>query len=337
MREFLARIARSQRIHHFVLVLIPALIVIASISGFVWAQKKVTVVVDGHAVEVTTQADDVAAVLAQAGIETGAGDVITPAVDMAVADGATVVVRRSVPVEVEVGGETVEVDVVGKTVADALVAVGADPGSHPEVSPSLDTALHPGMTVTVPDSFVRVKSEEVEIAAPADVVEDPALARGEQRTIIEGAPGRVLRVYRTLVAGGVEGPEELSAEETLVAPVKSLVAVGTGSRTLYPEVRLRGSKPKAARTMTVLATGYCSQEAGLGPRTCLGVPAVHGVIAVDPDVIPLRTKVYIPGYGFAIAADTGSMINDDHIDLCFDTIEEMNRWGKRTIEIIILD
>lgn len=329
-----ARLPKAQLI---VAAIVPALIVVGSVTGFVWAQKSVTVVVDGHAVEVTTQADDVAAVLDQAGVVVDSGDIVVPHNEAPVEDGSTVIVRRAVPIEVELGGKRVEVDVVGKTVADALVAVGADPSSHPAVTPALDTSLSAGMTVSVPDSFVRMKQEEVAIDPPVQRHEDPSLARGTERVLDPGKPGRALRVYRTLVTGGVEASMALTAEEVLAAPETRVVVVGTGDRDIPSFEPRFGKLPSEGRKLTVVATAYSPQEPGLGPRTCLGVPATYGVIAVDPDVIPLRTRCYVPGYGFAIAADTGSMINGHHIDLCFDTLGEVHVWGKRTVEIIVFD
>jgi 3D (Asp-Asp-Asp) domain-containing protein len=65
--------------------------------------------------------------------------------------------------------------------------------------------------------------------------------------------------------------------------------------------------------------------------------AQHGVVAVDPRVVPLGTRLYIEGYGYAIAGDTGSAIKGTRIDLCFDTLEEVDAYGWRTITVEILD
>jgi 3D (Asp-Asp-Asp) domain-containing protein len=61
------------------------------------------------------------------------------------------------------------------------------------------------------------------------------------------------------------------------------------------------------------------------------------VIAVDPRVIPLGTHVYVPGYGYAVAADTGGAIKGRRIDLCFETVGQCDRWGRRDVTIIVLD
>ena len=112
------------------------------------------------------------------------------------------------------------------------------------------------------------------------------------------------------------------------------------------EAKHTGSTKKASapsgRTMTVEATGYiamCSEG-------CTGITATGmdlrknpnaKVIAVDPSVIPLGTRVYVPGYGEAIAADTGGAINGSKIDVHFPNTKTARDWGRRSIQITILD
>ena len=70
--------------------------------------------------------------------------------------------------------------------------------------------------------------------------------------------------------------------------------------------------------------------------TATGIPATYGVVAVDPGVIPLGTRLYIPGYGEAVAADTGGAINGYKIDLCMESYEECMNFGRRTITVYVL-
>ncbi|MEI7615128.1 MAG: 3D domain-containing protein, partial [Actinomycetota bacterium] len=76
----------------------------------------------------------------------------------------------------------------------------------------------------------------------------------------------------------------------------------------------------------MVATAYVG-----GGRTATGVQARKGIVSVDPSVIPLGTKVYIEGYGEALAADIGSSIKGNRIDLCFDSLQECRIFGRRTI------
>jgi cystine transport system substrate-binding protein len=84
------------------------------------------------------------------------------------------------------------------------------------------------------------------------------------------------------------------------------------------------------RSLTVTATGY-----SLRGRTATGAPTGWGVVAVDPGVIPLGTRLTIPGYGSGVAADTGSAIQGATIDLWFPTVAQANAWGRRTVTIAL--
>jgi len=71
--------------------------------------------------------------------------------------------------------------------------------------------------------------------------------------------------------------------------------------------------------------------------TATGLRARKGIVAVDPRIIPLGTKLYIPGYGEALAADTGGWIKNDRIDLCFESLEECFRFGRRKIRVYLVE
>jgi 3D (Asp-Asp-Asp) domain-containing protein len=338
MRVRPTRSARSPKPQYFVAAVVPALIVVLSITGFVWAQKKVTVVVDGRALEMKTQASDVAALLREAKVVVDAADVVTPALDSVLDSGDMVVVRHSVPVTLDLNGSRVPMDVVGETVADALVSAGADPGSNPDVTPASTERLEPGMTISVPDVFVRVTSREVTVATPVEYLKDASLPKGERRVVTTGSAGRKLQVFRMLVTNGREGTPVLSTEHTVEEPEARVVAVGTAREdATAPGASADAEAPETGKRMRVEATGYSAAQPDLNDITATGAKAVRGVIAVDPRVIPLGTRVYVPGYGYAVAADTGGAIKGRRIDLCFDTVEECFQWGRRTVTIIILD
>ena len=88
--------------------------------------------------------------------------------------------------------------------------------------------------------------------------------------------------------------------------------------------------PSGGRTLTVVATAYA-----LPGRTATGIPVGWGVVAVDPSVIPLGTRMTIPGYGEGVAADTGSAVKGAKIDLWFPTTRQAFAWGVRTVTITL--
>ncbi len=91
-----------------------------------------------------------------------------------------------------------------------------------------------------------------------------------------------------------------------------------------------GAAIATGTTLTVSTTGY-----SLGGRTSSGLHVGWGVAAVDPSVIPLGTHMTIPGYGLAVAADTGSAIRGARIDLWFPTLARARAWGRRTVTITL--
>jgi 3D (Asp-Asp-Asp) domain-containing protein len=86
----------------------------------------------------------------------------------------------------------------------------------------------------------------------------------------------------------------------------------------------------SARTLTVSATGY-----SIRGSTATGAPTGPGVVAVDPGVIPLGTRMTIPGYGEGVAADTGGAVRGASIDLWFPTLAQARAWGRRTVTITL--
>jgi uncharacterized protein YabE (DUF348 family)/3D (Asp-Asp-Asp) domain-containing protein len=337
--------ARSQRTKHLVAAFVPALILLFCVTGFVWAQKQVSVVVDGRTLRMDSQSTDVTGLLSEAGVAVGSGDLVFPSRDTKVTAGMSVVVRHAVPVTVVLGGAENRLNVVGKTVADALIAAGIDPAGAAGVTPALDAPLKPNMRISAPDSFARISTVTTDVPFPVVERPDGTLPEGVRRVVQRGADGSAMRVFRSLVVGGVEGSATLTAENVVEKPVAQIVAVGTGdgstSRQLVvahiPAAWRHGDKAPSGRRIDVVATAYSAAEPGASSGTALGPRCERGIIAVDPNVIPLGSHVYVPGYGYAIAADTGGMISGRHIDLCFNSVAEVNAWGKRYVTVIVLD
>ncbi|GFP31998.1 hypothetical protein HKBW3S42_00304 [Candidatus Hakubella thermalkaliphila] len=95
----------------------------------------------------------------------------------------------------------------------------------------------------------------------------------------------------------------------------------------------------SGKEFTMVATAYFAGGGGLNGTgiTATGLRAAYGIVAVDPRVIPLGTKLYIPGYGQALAADTGGWIKGNRIDLCFNSLEEAIQWGRREVKVYVVE
>lgn len=159
----------------------------------------------------------------------------------------------------------------------------------------------------------------------------------------------VVQVQQTLnskgywcgTADGIFGPKTYSAVirfqreagldvDGIVGP-QTKKALGYSSPTYTPS--------RGTRTLTLVATGYCScakcNYPYGGQPSYLGYPLKRGIVAVDPRVIPMGTRLYIEGYGSAIAADQGNAIKGNRIDLCFSTHQEALNWGIKTVRVTV--
>lgn len=87
---------------------------------------------------------------------------------------------------------------------------------------------------------------------------------------------------------------------------------------------------------TMESTGYSPQDPGVTGITYSGLPMRRGVVAVDPILIPLGTRMYIMGYGEGYACDIGSAIKGNKIDLAFDNRGQALEWGRRRVRVYIL-
>ena len=158
---------------------------------------------------------------------------------------------------------------------------------------------------------------------------------GHSKVIAHGQPGLV--EIRTLYAqrdGGAVRRKVLSST-VLVAAKPRIVADGLGSSALasFEAHGLIHMAYMARSAIDMMATAYTADSAGGSGWTAIGRRAGFGIVAVDPRVIPLGTHLYIPGYGMAIAGDTGGAIVGNRIDLGFDSLRDAMLFGRRDVKV----
>jgi 3D (Asp-Asp-Asp) domain-containing protein len=100
---------------------------------------------------------------------------------------------------------------------------------------------------------------------------------------------------------------------------------------------MRGWSLSGGRLMEMKSTAYLPSAGRANPtfKTATGRPARRGMVAVDPRVIPLHSLLYVEGYGWGIAADTGGAIKGAIIDVCVDDMTEARNWGRRKVKVIV--
>ena len=215
------------------------------------------------------------------------------------------------------------------TVADVLKDMNINMEDR-TVYPSPETAITDGMVIHVLARKSFLSQEEAEVPFGKQIINDPELAYGTEKVEKEGVKGKDLITYENITRAGHEQKIELDRRR-VVEPVNAVVRKGVAQSILTPDGYVKYKKviygEATAYTWGGGATGHTS--VGLWPK--------RGIIAVDPRVIPYYTKVYIPGYGMAIAGDTGGAIVGTRIDLFMDSLHECYQWGRRDVKIYILE
>jgi 3D (Asp-Asp-Asp) domain-containing protein len=162
-----------------------------------------------------------------------------------------------------------------------------------------------------------------------------ALAPGSSKIIARGEPGEREMTVRYSQRDG--GPvHQLVISSTVIRMARPQVVADGIARTPLTNFEARGvmSMSYIARSaLAMIATAYTADCSGCGGMTAIGRRAGYGIVAVDPRVIPLGTRLFIPGYGFAVAGDTGGAIHGDRIDLGFDSLRDAMDFGRRGVTV----
>lgn len=275
---------------------------------------------------IDTTAQTVGEALRDAGVILYLGDRVQPTLGSAVTANLPVYIQRSVPVSLQVDGRLIKTRTQAQTVADALSDLGIVLAGSDRVEPALNASLYDNLKISITRVSEDVTVEE-EIAPFETVfVADPNLPIDTQEVLTAGAEGITRTRYRTQYENGV--PVSRKVEDTWLAQAPADRRIAYGQR-IEPrtETMADGTVITYWRKIKMLATSYSAASAG-GNRTRTGDVVRQGVVAVDPRLIPLRSQVYVPGYGIGDALDTGGGIISRRIDLAYETSSyvSVRRW-----------
>ena len=286
-----------------------------------------------------TAATTVSQFLAERNIHVALGDEILPALDAPLSNGATIIFQPAFEVTFIDGASKTQLRTTAADVGSFLAMHGVTLGRYDKVFPSLGSAIHSGSRIRVLhiSSWDRLVTEPVRMAVIHRL--DTSMPVGARRIEARGNAGerRVDFRYFKYPNGTVR---RVALTDSIVRPVHPEVVLdGIGDIGAFSAYTARGVQHmqlQAVHAMRMIATAYTPWCAGCSGITASGVRAGHGIVAVDPRVIPLGTKLYIPGYGYAVAGDTGGAIIGDRIDLGFDSQSDAMRFGRREIVVFAL-
>ncbi|NMP23371.1 DUF348 domain-containing protein [Sulfobacillus sp. DSM 109850] len=269
-------------------------------------------------------------ILQQAGIKANVHDKILPAGGTLTAANK-VVVQEAIPVWVKTAHRRIHVWTTQYRVQAVLDAAKVKLAPLDLVRPAFTAKITGSTTINVIRRKLVTKQVTEEI--PFQVVHraDAGMNHGTSKIAVKGRDGKRVKTLEAMMVNGRVAWTKTMKSRVAVGPTTEVIDYGTAQ-----PVNRGASVPQFTRSIAMLSTAYWPDPAWSNGYTKLGLKAQYGVVAVDPSVIPLGTHLYIPGYGFAIAADTGSAIIGDRIDLCFNTGVQAEGWGVRPVTVYIV-
>ncbi|WKA54861.1 G5 and 3D domain-containing protein [Planococcus shixiaomingii] len=335
-----------------------------------WDQaEQYTVTVDGKAKTAWTTKNTVADILDKAEIEVTKHDKVSPALEEQVDEDTAISVEKAFEVTILDGLEQKKAWSTSTTVADFLKQQNISLSELDRVETGMDEVVLPNSEVKVVrvEKVTDVVEDSVKFAA--ETKKDSSLLKGEEKIVQKGQKGIVKKTYEVVKENGKEVKRDLKKEKVVKEPKKQVTAVGTkvmvasvsrgkdttpaakqetakaktvkASAPVKKEAKAEKTSEPAGKEMIVSATAYTASCAGCSGITATGInlksnPGIK-LIAVDPSVIPLGSKVWVEGYGYAIAGDTGGAIKGNKIDLFIADQSAALSFGRKQVKIKVLN
>lgn len=332
-----------------VFVMMVVAVMAITVAGF-YAEREITILDGNEVVKVRTNAKTVSELLEKERLLLGEYDVLDCDINTKLRKlpEGKIKITRSLPVVIKVDGNSHAIMTTAKTIGDVLgqenvVLKEFDYVEGHEVSDSITEGLE--------ISVVRVtyKNEVKVVPIPFENKrrKNSNLERSVSRVVQKGVAGEREITYKITYHNGGEVERHIEKDVVKRNPVDNITEIGTAER---KEIS-RGKSFRYKRMIPMRASAYTAsyQETGKRPGsrgyglTATGMRATKGVVAVDPRVIPLGTRLYIEtvgrgaDYGYAIAGDTGGAIKGNVIDLCYDNRRDALNWGRRNVRVYILE
>ena len=311
-------------------------------------EKEILVTKNDIQETVNTKAATVGALLEEQGYQHSERTRLNMALDAEITDYMNIVIDTSATVRFSLHDREASIHTSAKTVGEFLEEQNVTLGEHDTVVPAENTEVHDGMTIAIDSYRTSIKEENIEI--PFETVDEYTedLYEGESRVTDEGQAGTLRKTHKTVYYNGKVLPT--TTEESVVREARNKV-VEHGTAVYVEPVQETAtesasytksssesytesySSSNAGEWMTFTATAY---DPTVGDTTRMGTPARVGVIAVDPNVIPLGSVVEIEGYGTYSAEDTGSAIIGRKVDIFLSSHSEAINFGVRTVRVRVL-
>lgn len=259
-------------------------------------------------------------------------------------------------VTIKQGSEETTVKLAKGTVANALALAGIETDGTQLVSPTANTVISDDMLVTVKQVTYEEKTETEPIEFETIKKGTDDLDEGETEVHQKGENGEKQITKEIKYIDGEKVSEEVIETKTTKEPVDEIVYVGTnGTNSTSSGASAGTASMSSGNTFTdhngatvafkqVISGSGTAYTAPAGALTATGVAAYHGGVAVNPNVIPYGSKLYITStdgsfvYGYATAVDTGGALMDGSaiVDCFYNTYDECVNFGRRNVNVYVL-
>ncbi len=303
--------------------------------------KDVTLRVAGEESKVSTMKSTVAELLQEQNIVLRESDRVLPAADERLVDEMLITVYYSVPYTLMVDGLTISGQTTAATVHDLLLEAGVQGSELDLVQPEASTPLKANMEIRVTRVRQETVSESVALPFGTVLVASGDLFVGQQRVTTAGHDGLAICTYLVTTEDGTEVARQLLQTEEKQAISNQIVEYGTQTETQLAN----GDLISFSQVAYMTSTGYCSCVLCCGKEpgdygygiTASGRAQGYGVVGVDTSTIPFGTRLYVEGYGYAVAGDTGGAMVPNHLDLGFDSHADAVAWAKRNVTVYFIN
>ncbi len=323
---------------------IAMLICMCTVIGIFGMEKSVNIVIDGKETSIMTYKSNVKDILEKNNIALGPKDIVEPDLNSKIKSGDTIRIEKAINIQLQVDGKTKTVATTADNVEEVLKEEKVALGAEDKVSPSREEVTKKDLKIVVTRVKSKTEKKVESIAFTTEVKKDSDLKEGTKKVVQEGTAGEKEMEYKVVYENGKEVSRQLISERVTKKPANKVVAMGTlktaklsrGNLTYSSKIRMRAT----AYTSSFRDTGKRPGDRGFGV-TASGTntkrnPDGYSTVAVDPRIIPLGTKLYIEGYGFAIAEDTGGAIKGNKIDLYFNSDSQVYKFGVRYVDVYVL-
>lgn len=303
-------------------------------------RKTLTISIDGKEETFVTYKGTVQDVLLDKNIEVGVKDKVQPSLESKVSEKEIIKIKLAKPVEITANGVQLQVQSADDTIGEMLKDEKESLEEHgikfdenvDEVSPSLDSQIEDGMSVQIVNVEKKQLVQNESINFETVVEKDKNLDKSVSKVKSEGVNGEKQVTYEVVYKDGVETSRNVTSTKTIKEPKNEIVVKGTGQ--VYAS--RGGESINYKEKINCIATAYSGDRTTATGRSPVRNPGGMSTIAVDPSFIPLGSKVYVEGYGYAIASDTGGAIKGNIIDLFLNSSSECKSWGRRPVTVLIV-